>query len=117
MATYTDNFSSGWAKLIVTISESGVSVANNTSVISWAIKIKKLKSSSSNNSGGADIRLTVGGTRRYTSDTFSISSLGVGSTKTLKSGSYTKTHSSDGSLNVGVSAVLDRKSTRLNSSH
>lgn len=100
MASYTSNFGSGWATLILNVSESNVSVANNTSTISWSLQVKKIKSCSSSNSGGATIRVTIGGTVRGSTSTFTIASLAVGSTKTILSGSYTATHNSNGALSL-----------------
>ena len=104
MATYSSNFSSGWAQLQVVVSESGTSSTTNQGTISWTIRIKKLKSCSSYNNGGASIYLNIGGTRRYTGSSFDIRSLGVGSTKNIASGSFKATHSSTGTLSLAVAA-------------
>lgn len=104
MASWSKNFSSGWATLIVNVSESGTSSATNQGTISWSIRVKKIKSCSSYNNGGASIYLNIGGTRRYTGSSFDIRSLGVGSTKTIASGSFKVTHSATGTLSLAVAA-------------
>ena len=38
MSQYTKNFSSGWAQLILNVSEGSTSAANNTGVVSWNSK-------------------------------------------------------------------------------
>lgn len=104
MSKWTDSFSSGWATLILEVSESGTSAATNKGTISWSLKIRKDSSCSSYNLGGASISVTIGGTKRWSSDTFDIRSLSVGSTKVLKSGEFTATHKTDGTLSLSCSA-------------
>ena len=87
MASYQKNFSSGWATLVLTVSESGTSAATNKGKISWSLKVKALATGASWNTGGASITVTIGGTRRYTGDTFDIRGLAKGSSKTIASGS------------------------------
>lgn len=107
MATYTKNFSSGWAQLILTVSESGTSATTNAGKVSWSLKIKMITASASYNSGGADISVTIGGTKRYTGNSFDVRGVGKGSSKTIASGSFTQSHSADGSLSLSCSASFD----------
>lgn len=106
MAQWTDAFSSGWATLILNVSESGTSAATNAGTISWSLQIRKDKACQSFNNGGASIYVNIGGTRRYTGTAFDIRTLSVGSTKTLASGSFSQGHVSDGTLSLAVSAGL-----------
>ena len=104
MATYSDKFSSGWATLYLVITEKEQSVTNNTTTLSCALKIKKNSSCSSYNSGGASISMTVNGSKLYSSSSFDIRSLGVGSTKTLTTKTVTVAHASNGTKSVSCSA-------------
>ena len=104
MASYQKNFSSGWATLVLTVSESGTSAATNKGKISWSLKVKALATGASWNTGGASITVTIGGTRRYTGDTFDIRGLAKGSSKTIASGSFTASHKADGTLSLAVAA-------------
>lgn len=104
MATYQKNFSSGWATLVLTVSESGTSAATNKGKISWSLKVKAIATGASWNTGGASITVTIGGTRRYTGDTFDIRGLAKGSSKTIASGSFTASHKADGTLSLAVAA-------------
>ena len=106
MAQWTAPFSSGWATLILEVSESGTSAATNAGTISWYLKIRKDKSCQSYNNGGASLYVNIGGTRRYTGSAFDIRSLSVGSTMTIASGSFSQGHASDGSLSLAVAAGL-----------
>ena len=107
MATFTDTFSSGWGTLILEVTESDTSISSNSGKISWKLKIKAITGSPSHNNGGASISVTIGGVRRYSSTKFDVRGLSAGSTKTIASGSFTKTHSSDGSLSLSCSASAD----------
>ena len=51
MATFTKNFSSGWAQLVLEVSESGTSAATNAGKISWSLKVKMLVASPSWSNG------------------------------------------------------------------
>lgn len=104
MASYTQNFSSGWATLILNVSESGTSATTNSGKISWSLQVKMLAASGSYNNGGANITVTVGGVQRYKGNSFSLQGVGKGSTKTIASGSFTQSHSADGSLSLSCAA-------------
>ena len=104
MALYTDSFSSGWATLQLEVTESTQSVSNNTTTLQCVLKIKKDKSCSSYNNGGATISMTINGSKLYSSSSFDIRSLSVGSTKTLATKTITVSHNGDGSKSVSCSA-------------
>lgn len=104
MATYQKNFSSGWATLVLTVTESGTSSATNTGKISWKLAVKMINYGQSWNDGSASITVTIGGTRRYTGDSFDVRGVSAGSSKTIASGSFAATHSADGSLSLAVAA-------------
>ena len=104
MASYTQNFSSGWATLILNVSESGTSATTNSGKISWSLQVKMLAASGSYNNGGANITVTIGGVQRYKGNSFSLQGVGKGSTKTIASGSFTQSHSADGSLSLSCAA-------------
>lgn len=104
MATYSDKFSSGWATLYLVVTTESQSITNNTSYLKCVLKIKKNSSCSSYNNGGASISMTVAGTKLYSSSSFNISSLSVGSTKTLATKYITVSHNSDGTKSVSCKA-------------
>ena len=96
MATYSDSFSSGWATLYLDVTESSQSIENNTTKLKCVLKIKKVKSCQSYNNGGATISMTINGSKLYSSSSFDIRSLSVGSTKTLATKEITVSHDSEG---------------------
>lgn len=104
MATFQKDFSSGWATLVLTVTESGTSSATNTGKISWKLAVKMINYGQSWNNGSASITVTIGGTRRYTGDSFDVRGVSAGSSKTIASGSFAATHSADGSLSLAVAA-------------
>lgn len=104
MATYSDKFSSGWATLYLVVTESEQSIANNKTKLKCVLKIKKNSSCSSYNSGGASISMTINGTKLYSSSSFDIRSLSVGSTKTLTTETITVSHDSEGKKSVTCKA-------------
>lgn len=106
MATFTKNFSSGWGQLVLTVTESGTSATTNSGKISWSLKIKMLVASPSYSNGTSTVTVTIGGTRRYTGDSWDVRGVAAGSSKTIASGSFTQTHSSDGSLSLSVAAAI-----------
>ena len=104
MATYSDSFSSGWATLYLVVTESDQSIENNTTTLKCVLKIKKVKSCQSYNNGGASISMTINGSKLYSSSTFDIRSLGVGSTKTLATKNITVSHNTEGAKSVSCKA-------------
>ena len=104
MATYTDEFGSGWATLILVVTRNSYSIENNTSKLECVLKIRKDRSCSSYNSSGASISMTINGTKLYSSSSFDIRSLGVGNTKTLATKYITVSHNSDGTKSVSCKA-------------
>lgn len=106
MATFTKNFSSGWGQLVLTVTESGTSATTNSGKISWSLKIKMLVASPSYSNGTSTVTVTIGGKRRYTGDSWDVRGVAAGSSKTIASGSFTQTHSSDGSLSLSVAASI-----------
>lgn len=107
MATYQKQFSSGWATLILSVTESNTSSATNTGKISWSLKVQAIAAGASWNDGGASITVDIGGTRRYNSDSFDIRGLSAGSSKAIASGSFNATHKADGTLSLAVAAKFD----------
>lgn len=105
MAQFTAPFSSGWATLIVNLSESGTSSETNTGVISYSMYIRKDKTCySHNNKGSASISLDIGGSRRFTGNKFDIQSLAIGSSKLICSDTFPVTHDNEGNLSLAVKA-------------
>lgn len=104
MSTYSDKFSSGGATLKLTVTRESYSTSKNTSYLKCVLQITKNKSYSSYNLGGASISMTIAGTKLYSSDTFDIRSLSVGSTKTLATKYITVSHNSDGTRSVTCKA-------------
>lgn len=104
--TWSDKFSSGWATLKLTVSESSQSTANNTTTLKCSLKITKNSSCTSHNSGGATVWMKINGSKIYSGSSFSIESLSVGSTKTLATETITVSHNSDGTKSVSCAAYL-----------
>lgn len=104
MATFTDKFSSGGATLKLTVTRSSYSIEDNTSYLKCVLQITKNQAYSSYNNGGASISMTINGSKLYSSDTFDIRSLSVGSTKTLATKYITVEHNSDGTKSVTCKA-------------
>ena len=102
MATYSANFSSGWARLNVDVSTQSYSIADNTSYLKCVLSITKLTSCSSWNQGGANMYMTINGTTLFSTATIDIRSLGVGSTQTVSTQYITVAHNSDGTKSVSV---------------
>lgn len=106
MATFQKDFSSGWGTLVLTVTESGTSSATNTGKISWTLAIKMKIASPSWSNGTSTVTVTIGGVRRYTGDSWDVRGVAAGKSKTIASGSFTATHSADGSLSLAVAAAI-----------
>lgn len=104
--SWSDKFSSGWATLILSVSEESRSVANNETTLTCKLQIKKNSECTSNNSGGATVWMKINGEKVYNSSSFSIKTLGVGKTKTLATETVKVKHNSDGSKSIKCSAYL-----------
>lgn len=108
MTVYTGKFSSGWAELQLEVTRSSYSIAKNTSTLECVLKIKKLANASSYNlSGGANIYMTINGSKLYSSNTFDIRSMNVGSVKTLATEDLVVTHNNDGTKSVTCKAYFN----------
>ena len=104
MAQYTQNFSSGYAQLILNVSESGTSASTNAGTVYWSLQIKALIPLYASNYSGISISVVLDGTTRYSATKYSLPSLSTGSVATIASGSFSKAHSTDGSMSMGVAA-------------
>ena len=106
MSQYTKNFSSGWAQLILNVSEGSTSAANNTGVVSWSLQLKALDSLYASSYTGISISVGLDGATRYSASSYSLPTLSKGATTTIASGSFTKSHASDGSMSMPVAAAF-----------
>lgn len=104
MATYTDAFSSGGATLKLTVTTESQSTKDNTSYLKCVLKITKDKDYSSYNNVDASISMTINGSKLYSSTSFDIRDLSIGSTKTLATKYITVSHNSDGTKSVSCKA-------------
>lgn len=104
MATYTDAFSSGGATLKLTVTRESYSTKDNTSYLKCVLKITKDKDYSSYNTVDASISMTINGSKLYSSTSFDIRDLSIGSTKTLATKYITVSHNSDGTKSVSCKA-------------
>ena len=84
----------------------GQSVANNTTTISWWLRIKKSSSSTSATWGNCSYSANVGGQQKSGSGQVNVA---AGGTTALLSGQVTVPHSSDGTLTISVSASISGK--------
>lgn len=101
MASITGNASKGHHKFILEVNETQTSVANNTSVISFAFKISPIQTSWSWEQWGAYIKYTV--TINGTVYSGNIDNYDGYSTVTLKSGTQTISHNADGTKTIAYS--------------
>ena len=104
MATYTDEFSSGGATLKLIVTRESYSTKDNTSYLKCVLKITKDKDYSSYNTVDASISMTINGSKLYSSTSFDIRDLSIGSTKTLATKYITVSHNSDGTKSVSCKA-------------
>lgn len=82
------------------------SVANNTTTISWWLRIKKSSSSTSATWGNCSYSANVGGQQKSGSGQVNVA---AGGTTALLSGQVTVPHSADGTLTISVSASISGK--------
>lgn len=114
MASITGNGSNGHHKFILTVSETSTSTANNTSSISFTFQIAPIQTSWNWSDWGTSISYTV--TINGTKYTGSVSAYDGYSTVTLKSGTQTVTHNTDGSKSISYSfSVSDTSGTTYTS--
>ena len=106
MATYTSNFSSGWASLNVEVTTQSQSVADNSSYLKCVMYIHKISSCSSYNLGGATVALNINGNTLYSSDSIDIRNLAVGSNQILCTKYITVYHNGDGTKSVSCSGYI-----------
>ena len=101
MASISANGSNGHHKFTLTVTENSTSTANNTSSVSFSFAISPIQTSWNWEQWGANItyKVTVNGTQ-YTG---SIANYDGYSTVTLKSGSLTVGHNTDGSKSISYS--------------
>jgi len=105
MSNYTNNFTSGWGTLKLTVTTESQSVANNTSYLKAVLSyVSKVTSPSYNLSGGASIKMIINGTTLYSANTFDIRGVKAGSTKTLATKYITVSHNTNGSKTVSCFA-------------
>lgn len=101
MASISANGSNGHHKFTLTVTENSTSTANNTSTVSFSFAISPIQTTWNWEQWGANItyKVTVNGTQ-YTG---SIANYDGYSTVTLKSGSLTVGHNTDGSKSISYS--------------
>lgn len=101
MASITGNGSKGHHKFTLEVNQTSQSVANNTSIVSYAFKISPIETSWAWEQWGANItyKITINGTV-YSG---SIANYDGYSTVTLKSGTQTVTHNTDGTKSISYS--------------
>lgn len=101
MASITGNGSRGYHKFTLTVNETATSVENNTSTISYSFQLSPIQTSWAWEQWGSSISysLTINGT----SYTGTIPNYDGYATVTLKSGTQTVTHNSDGSKSISYS--------------
>ncbi len=106
MASISANGSLGHHKFTLTVTESSTSVANNTSTVKYSFQLSPVQTSWAWSSWGSSISYTI--TINGTKYTGTIPNYDGYATVTLKSGSQTVTHSSDGSKSISYSfSVVD----------
>lgn len=89
-----------WDSLVFSWSVSGQSVANNTSTVTWALKLVSTSSGRIDSSASKDWSVTVNGTKYSGTNTVGI---GNNSTKTLASGTTVIKHADDGTKTFSYS--------------
>ncbi len=90
----------GWDSLVFSWSVSGQSVANNTSTITWTLKLVSTSDGRIDSSASKNWSVTVNGTKYSGKNTVGIAN---NSTKTLASGSTVIKHNDDGSKTFSYS--------------
>ena len=106
MASISANGSLGHHKFTLTVSESSTSVANNTSTVKYSFQLSPVQTSWAWEQWGSSISYTI--TINGTKYTGTIPAYDGYATVTLKSGSQTVTHNSDGSKSISYSfSVVD----------
>ena len=101
MASISSNGSNGHHKFTLTVTENSTSTANNTSSMSFSFVISPVQTSWNWELWGANITYTV--TINGTNYTGSIADYDGYSSVTLKSGSFTVTHNTDGNKSISYS--------------
>lgn len=101
MASISANGSLGHHKFTLTVTESSTSVANNTSTVKYTFQLSPVQTSWAWEQWGSSISYTI--TINGTKYTGTIPAYDGYATVTLKSGSQTVTHSSDGSKSISYS--------------
>ena len=101
MASISANGSNGHHKFTLTVTENSTSTANNTSAMSFSFVISPIQTSWNWELWGANITYTV--TINGSKYTGSIASYDGYSSVTLKSGSFTVAHNTDGSKSISYS--------------
>lgn len=99
MASISANGSRGHHRFTLNVNETGTSTANNTSTVSYSFVLSPVQTGWDWNISGVSYKITINGT----SFTGTIPSYNGSSTVTLKSGSMTIGHNTDGSKNIGFS--------------
>lgn len=108
MATYTGT--SGNYKTTLTVTETATSIPNNTSTLSWSLKVERIGGASYQygiyNGNQCPWSVSINGSR-VGSGTFSYDFRYTGSYNLGSGNNVTVTHSSDGTKTVSVSASVD----------
>lgn len=119
MTTWTDAFSSGNGfTLELTVTESSTDSGANTSVVSWSLKCNppgNWTSYNLNTSGTSapTYSVTINGVTTSGNWTYDFRSPNQDVTKTIKTGTQTVSHNSNGSKSITASASADGKLTNV----
>lgn len=101
MATYSSNTSNGY-KLILEVTQSSQSIAGNSSVLKWTLKMSCATQYYQNSSTTDAFKVSINGTAVYNTSK-AISFSGKNTTVTISSGTITVSHNADGKKTVSLS--------------
>ena len=102
MTTFYGGRSNGY-RLVLTVTETSTSVANNTSNVSWNLKCECQNAYAQWNPGPGTVSVTINGSNRYSGRPAFVFP-GMNSSITLCSGTMTVNHNNDGSKSISCSA-------------
>ena len=106
MASYTQLFSSGAGKLILDVNTLSYDIENNSSLITCALRLEKLKDYSSYNYIGVVINMIINGQTLFTQDYFDVRNMSVGDIYTYATKTITVNHAADGKKTISVAATI-----------
>lgn len=112
MATYTATSTNNqYVTLVLTVTESSYSTANNTSTLSWSLDLKKSSASTASSSWRSIYSCTINGTSVLNVTSYTTVAVAPGASVNLGSGTLTVSHNTDGSKAVSVSAAISPASS------